>query len=144
MSDPKLPAAPESPSHRLDQLNSLLIHEVSQLVRREIEFDDGVFVTISRAIVAPDAESAKIFVSVFPDEKSESALKAITDRIMHIQGLLNKRLHMKFVPKLTFVLDHSEEKVASLNALLDAVEQDPTLTPLPKNGLLPPDEPAKV
>jgi|GEM_PF-570834 len=140
MADIQPAGAPESASHRLEQLNSLLVQEVSQLVRREVEFEDGVFVTISRAIVAPDAESAKVFVSVFPDEKSEGALKAITDRIMHLQGLLNKRLHMKFVPKLVFALDHAEEKVASLNALLDAVEKDPTLTPLPKNGLLPPEE----
>lgn len=124
-------------SRRVEQLNSLVQQEVSQLLKREIEFAHGVFVTVSRVSVADDAESAKIWVSVFPTEQSDSALETINRNIGQIQQLLNKRLVMKFVPKLTFALDHAEEKVASLNALLDAVAQDPTLTPVPKKGMLP-------
>jgi ribosome-binding factor A len=131
------PAA--EPSTRIQQLNSLVQQEVAVLLQREIEFTDGAFVTISRVEVAPDAESAKVWLSVFPEEKSDAALELVNRRIGHIQSLLNKRLVMKFVPKLTFVLDHAEEKVASLNALLNAVELDPTLTPVPKNGILPPE-----
>jgi ribosome-binding factor A len=130
----------EQPSHRIPQLNSLIQQEVASLMIKEIEFPDGVFVTVSRAEVAPDAESAKVWLSVFPNEQAEAALEIVNHRIAHLQAIINKRLVMKFVPKLTFMLDHAEEKVASLNALLDAVEKDPTLTPVPKKGMFPPED----
>jgi ribosome-binding factor A len=115
---------------RIDQLNSLLQQEVSQLIAREIEYPVGLFVTITRAEVAVDAESAKVWLSVLPDTRAAEALEITNHRIAHIQQLLNKRLVMKFVPKITFLLDHSQEKVASINAVLDALEKDPTLTPV--------------
>lgn len=134
-------AANNQPSRRIEQLNSLVQQEIAGLLLREIELPDGVFVTVSRTEVAADAESAKVWLSVFPSEQGEAVLGIINHRIAHLQAILNKRLVMKFVPKLTFHLDHAEEKVASLNALLDAVEKDPTLTPVPKKGLLPPENP---
>ena len=136
---PTGPVSANDPSRRIEQLNSLIQQEVAFLLEKEIEFPDGVFVTVTRVEVAADAESAKVWLSVFPDERSQSALDLVNHRIAHLQGILNRRLHMKFVPKLTFYLDHAEEKVASLNALLDAVAKDPTLTPVPKNGLPSPD-----
>lgn len=125
-------------SQRVEQLNSLVQQEVSALLIREVEFPLGVFVTVSKVSVSDDAESARVWISVFPTEQAEPSLALIQKRIVHIQHLLNKRLVMKFVPKLIFALDFTEEKVASLNALLDAVADDPTLTPLPK---APPDQP---
>ncbi len=134
------PQSTDGPSQRIQQLNVLIQREVAELILKEIELPDGVFLTVSRAEVAPDAESARVLLSIFPDEQSQAAFELVNKRIAHLQSILNKRLHMKFVPKLIFALDHTEESVASLNALLDAVAQDPTLTPVPKNGLLPPEQ----
>jgi ribosome-binding factor A len=138
MSTPPPPNdTPAGISRRVEQLNSLVQREVAALLLKEVEYAHGVFVTVSRVEVADDAESAKVWLSVFPTEQSEPTLEAINHKIVPIQQSLNKRLVMKFVPKLTFVLDYAEEKVASLNALLDAVAYDPTLTPVPKKGMFP-------
>ena len=64
------PASSDQPSHRIPQLNSLIQQEVASLLIKEVEFPDGVFVTVSRAEVAPDAESAKVWLSVFPNEQA--------------------------------------------------------------------------
>jgi ribosome-binding factor A len=117
-------------SQRIDQLNSLLQQELAQLIAREVECPVGLFVTISRVEVAADAESAKVWLSVLPDTRAAEALEAVNHRLPHLQQLLNKRLVMKFVPKITFFLDHTQEKVSSINAVLDALEKDPTLTPV--------------
>ena len=129
-------------SLRIEQLNSLVQREVAQLLQRELDLPHNVFVTVTRVSVADDAESAHVWISVFPTEKAEEVLAMITKRIGHVQQLLNKRLVMKFVPKLIFELDFAEEKVASLNALLDAVEHDPTLTPVPPETKSKPEEPS--
>ena len=74
--------------------------------------------------VADDATSAKVWISVWPAAKQESALRLITERIVDIQSQLNKKLVMKFVPKLTFLIDESGERAAQITKVLDAVAAD--------------------
>lgn len=111
-------------SQRIEQLNSLVQQEVAAIISREIEFPSGMFVTITRVIVADDAESAKVWISVLPDLHKEDALRIVTSRITDIQNILNKKLVMKFVPKLTFLIDESGEKAASITRVLDMVAAD--------------------
>lgn len=118
-------------SQRIDQLNALLLQEVATIVERDIERPEGVLVTISRASVADDAESVKLWISVWPFEQGEMMLKEIERNIVPIQDQLNKKLVMKFVPKIRFALDDSEEKAKAIHMLLDQVAHDPTLTPVP-------------
>lgn len=118
-------------SQRIDQLNALIQQEVAAIVERDIERPEGVLVTMSRASVADDAESAKVWISVWPFEQGEMMLKEIERNIVSIQDQLNKKLVMKFVPKLRFALDDSEEKAKAIHMLLDQVAHDPTLTPVP-------------
>ena len=118
-------------SQRIDQLNVLVQQEVAALIEREIERPEGGLVTVSRAGVADDAESAKVWISVWPFEQGEMMLKEIERNIVSLQDQLNKKLVMKFVPKLRFALDDSEEKAKAIHMLLDQVAHDPTLTPVP-------------
>ncbi|MBI5466991.1 MAG: ribosome-binding factor A, partial [Candidatus Kerfeldbacteria bacterium] len=107
-------------STRIEQLNSLVHQEVAGILSREIEFPSGMFVTVSRVLVADDAESAKVWISVLPALHKEDALKRIVARIADVQSVLNKRLVMKFVPKLTFLLVESNERAAHITQVLDS------------------------
>ena len=126
-------------SQRIDQLNALVQREVAMLVERDIERPEGVLVTITRVSVADDAESAKVWISVWPFEQGEMILASIERNIISLQDQLNKKLVMKFVPKLRFSLDAAEEKAKAIHELLDRVAHDPTLTPVPPAV---PEEPA--
>ena len=114
----------KAPSHRIEQLNSLVQREVAGLIRREIDFPIDTIVTVTRAKVADDAESAKVWISVLPFDQAEEALHLMKKRIGDIQHLLNKRLVMKFVPKLTFVLDSQEERADRLTHVLDTLTDE--------------------
>jgi ribosome-binding factor A len=110
-------------SKRIEQLNSLVQQEVAGLVARQIEFPLGTMVTVSGASVADDAESAKIWISVLPVEKSQLVMGILQGAIREIQRHLNRKLVMKFVPKITFVLDTAQERAAHVNAALDHIEE---------------------
>lgn len=116
--------ASENPSHRIEQLNSLVLQEVAAIVSREIEFPSGMFVTISNVKVADDAESAKVWISVLPALHQADALELLNSRIGDIQSVLNRKLVMKFVPKITFLIDESGEKAATITKVLDIVAAD--------------------
>lgn len=111
-------------SDRIAKLNSLVQQEVATILSRDVEFPRSFFVTVSRAEVADDAESAKIWISVMPATHEEAALKIIKGRIGDIQEILNKRLVMKFVPKLTFYVDSSTERAAQITSILDSMTSD--------------------
>lgn len=111
-------------SQRIEQLNSLVQQEVAGILSREVEFPSGMFVTVTKAEVADDAESAKVWISVLPALHQDDALRLVTSRIADIQRILNKKLVMKFVPKLTFLVDESGERAAAITKVLDSVAAD--------------------
>lgn len=111
-------------SQRIEQLNSLLMREVAAIISREIEFPSGTFVTVSKVDVADDAASAKVWISVLPALHQQDALDLLTARIGDLQAVLNKKLVMKFVPKLTFLIDESGERAAVITKVLDTVAAD--------------------
>jgi ribosome-binding factor A len=111
-------------STRIEQLNSLVHQEVAAAISREIEFPSGMFVTVSRVQVADDAESAKVWFSVLPALHQEDALALLNRRIADIQSVLNKKLVMKFVPKISFHIDETNEKADMITKVLDMVAAD--------------------
>ncbi len=108
-------------SERTAKLNSLVQQEVAGILSREIDFPRSYFVTVTRAEVADDAESAKVWISVLPETYEQSALDLVQANIGTIQAVLNKRLVMKFVPKLTFRLDHAQERASYITSVLDSM-----------------------
>ena len=90
-------------SQRVDQLNALVQQHVAGILEREMEWPKGVLVTVTRALVADDAESAKIFLSVWPYDQGEAMVREVEHKIADIQQVLNRTLVMKFVPKIRFV-----------------------------------------
>lgn len=118
-------------SQRVEQLNTLVQQHVATILEREMEWPVGVLVTVTRASVADDAESAKIWLSVWPYDQGQAMLREVEKNIVNIQQILNKTLVMKFVPKIRFDLDDTAEKAKAITELLDRVAEDPTLTPVP-------------
>ena len=97
-------------SKRTDQVSQLLISEVNNIIVRDVELPRDSLVTLTRAEVAPDLKSATLFISVLPDTKQGSALAALQKTSGHIQHLLNRKLTMKFVPRISWEIDSGELK----------------------------------
>lgn len=107
---------------RIAKLNSLVMKEVAATMARQVELPPGVVVTISRVKVADDAETAKVWISVLPADQASTALAAIEKQISDIQHTLNRRLFMKFVPKLMFRLDDGPDRADRINRVLDSLK----------------------
>ena len=59
-------------SYRLKQLNNLIQQLFSEILQKESNFSDEVFISVSKVEVSKDLANAKVFISVFP---------AVTDEI---------------------------------------------------------------
>jgi len=104
-------------SQRIQQVNALIKQQVSQLLLREIDFAD-ILVTITNVDTSPDLKNAKIRISVIPNDKSDLALEIIKRNIYNLQQELNKKLHLKFVPKISFEIDQIESKAQRIEEIL--------------------------
>ena len=89
---------------RILRVNELLRKELSRIVLESVELPESVFVTIAQAVSSPDLQHAKIYVTIIPEERSQQALAVLSKNIFEIQQKLNKRLVMRPIPKIEFVL----------------------------------------
>jgi len=104
-------------SLRVKRVNELLKHEISQLLLKEIDFYD-ILVTITEIETSPDLRYAKVKISVLPQEKNELIIETINKNIFQIQQKLNKKLHMKPIPRIRFEIDQAEIKAQRIEELL--------------------------
>ena len=109
-------------SQRILRVNQLIKQEIGQLLSREIDFAN-VLVTITQVETSPDLRQAKIKISIMPIEKSESVLKILEKNIYHLQQILNKKLKMRTVPKIRFVIDQAEAKAQRIEEILGKMKK---------------------
>ena len=102
---------------RIKRVNELIKQEISKILLKEIDFDN-ILVTVTNTDTSPDLKNCKIRISVIPIEKNELALKIIERNIYNLQQELNKRLHLKFVPKIRFEIDQIEAKAQRIEEIL--------------------------
>ena len=107
---------------RIDSVNSLLKREVSKILQREISFPAGILVTLTKAEATANLIEAKIYISAFPEDKSEDVLKILKKEVPGIQKEINKKLNMRPVPKIIFVLDKNSSAVGRVEELLNQLK----------------------
>lgn len=103
---------------RSERVASLIQSELSQIILREVEFPQGVLVTIASMDLDKKMERAIIGVSVIPSEKSDIVLKMLTNRTGYLQMLLLKKINIKPMPQLVFAIDRGYEHAANIEKLL--------------------------
>ncbi|MDD5589994.1 MAG: ribosome-binding factor A [Candidatus Portnoybacteria bacterium] len=106
-------------SHRIARVNEVIKEEVGRIILEQEDFGSEVFLTILSVDSSPDLTHSNIMVSVFPSKKSQSVLKILNHDIFDIQQELNKKLNMRPVPKIRFVLTETEEEAEKIEKILE-------------------------
>ncbi len=104
---------------RLAKVNDLLRDEISAIIRKEFMWPAGTLVTVTRVETAADLKNAKVFISVFPKDQQAAVISEFKKRTFLFQKTLNKKLVMRYIPRVHFNLDDREEKTAHLEELLN-------------------------
>lgn len=105
-------------ANRIEKINSLIKQQISEIISRELNIKPGVFLTVSKVDTTKDIRYTKIFVSVFPEKETKYALKTLENEIYNLQGILNKKLHLKNFPKIEFVIDTTGIKADEIEKTL--------------------------
>jgi len=105
-------------SERMRKVNSVIKREVSELIIKNIDFKPNVFVTVSKVDTTSDLRYTRIFVRVFPHTDIDYAMKTLEHEKFAIQKILHKQLHLKILPKISFLHDKTGDDVDELERLL--------------------------
>lgn len=108
-------------STRISKINELIRQHVNDIIIKDLSLKGGVFVTIAKVDTTPDLRYTRIFVSIFPESERDYVMKTLEKEIYKIQGTLNKKLHMRPLPKIVFQLDTTEEKADEIEKLLKEI-----------------------
>ena len=103
---------------RAEKLSEAVRREINEILLRELSFKPGVFVTLTRVDTSSDLRYTHLFLSIFPEQETQYVLEGLKKEIYKIQGLLNKKLRMRPLPKIVFKLDTSEIEAEKIEKLL--------------------------
>lgn len=107
---------------------------VNHTIRRELgslieELNDprlSVMTSVTSVDVNRDLSIAKVYVTVLgTEEEQELSLEALRSAAIRLQMLVSKRIEIRKMPRLTFILDDQLQSGADMNQLIDqAIAED--------------------
>lgn len=99
--------------------------EISEMLHRDLKDEriSGV-VSITDVECTADCRSARIYVSVYGDDKAQAdTMEALKVHAGKIRGELCRRLQLRFAPEINFKLDTSLERGARVSELISRISK---------------------
>jgi ribosome-binding factor A len=77
-------------------------------------------ISVTTVRISPDLGLAKVYLSIFPSDKSEETLELVKMSSKNIRRILGKRVgkQLRIVPELAFFIDDSLDYIENLDNLL--------------------------
>lgn len=104
---------------RVDKLDSILLKEISTIILQDINDPKLGFPTVTEVDVAPDLNTAKVYVSFLgKNYKKRDGIEALRKAKGYIKSQLAKRLKLRKIPDLHFVVDDTLDKAERIEEIL--------------------------
>ncbi len=110
--------------NRVEKVNSLLEHEIGKILLKDFAFSPEILVTLTRVDTSSNLIEAKVFISVYPEEKTAGILNALQKSVYDVQYKINRTLRMRPVPKIKFVKDENISKAGKVEEALGKLKKE--------------------
>ncbi len=109
-------------SHRVQRVRLQLLRELGEIVQRLRDPRLGFVTVMDVEIPSDDLSHATLFISVLGDAtEQEHAMAALESALGYIRRELARRLTIRHVPELAVRYDHTSERAARVNAIIDGL-----------------------
>jgi ribosome-binding factor A len=83
------------------------------------------FTTVTAVRVTRDLRYARVFISVLGShDEQDATMRGLKSATPFLRGRLGKEMRVRYLPELTFELDHGPEEADRLERLLAKLHQD--------------------
>lgn len=105
---------------RQNKISRLIQKELSEIFLLQTKAMNGVLVSVSVVRISPDMSVARVYLSVFPSEKSDEIVKNTNDNAKSIRFELGTRVRhqLRIIPELKFFVDDSLDYIEKIDELL--------------------------
>ena len=105
---------------RQNKIARLIQKELSEIFLLQTKSMPGVLVSVSIVRISPDMSYARVYLSVFPSERSEEIVKNINANMKSIRFELGIRVRhlLRIIPELKFFVDDSLDYAEKIDELL--------------------------
>ena len=118
-------------TRRIEKANQAVKEVVSLQILHVLRDPRIGHVTVTKAEVAPDFKSAKVYVSVLGDRKKQSlTLHGLESARGHLQSKVADRLQSRNTPILRFVIDSALAKSQETQRILEQLREAGELEPI--------------
>lgn len=112
--------------NRMDSINSLLKREISKVISQELKDPRlAKFITIMEVDTSRNLQSSSVFVSVMGDDSDKyKTLKGLNSANRFVQKILQRRLSMRKIPTIKFLLDDTLDRAENLFKLMNTAQEN--------------------
>lgn len=105
---------------RQNKIARLIQKELSEIFLLQTKSMPGVLVSVSIVRISLDMSYARVYLSVFPSERSEEIVKNINANMKSIRFELGNRVRhqLRIIPELKFFVDDSLDYAEKIDELL--------------------------
>jgi len=115
-------------STRQKKIASLLQRDLAEIFRGTAASDfPGTLITVSKVRVSPDLGLCRVYLSVFPTDRSELVMAFCEEHAPKLRAALAKKVRnqLRIIPALHYHLDDSMEYEANIDRLLREGGENP-------------------
>lgn len=94
---------------------------LSEAIRvKGMAFFGGALVSVSGVKISPDLSVARVYLSIYPSDKTEAVMATIAENARSLRGELGHKMgkQLRIIPELNFFIDNSLDYVEHLDELL--------------------------
>ena len=105
---------------RQNKISRLIQKELSEIFLLQTKAMNGVLVSVSVVRISPDMSVARVYLSIFPSEKSKEIVENINNNTKSIRFELGTRVRhqVRKIPELSFFIDDSLDYIEKIDQLL--------------------------
>ena len=107
---------------RTDRISSEVMREVERIIREDVSDPrtDCMF-SVTHVDVTRDLRYAKVYISVYEEEKREPMMKALRSAAGFVRHNVGRRVQLRYTPELLFELDTTIEYGVHIASLINQV-----------------------
>jgi ribosome-binding factor A len=106
---------------RQSKVSRLLQRDLGEIFQVESRnLFGGKMISVTTVRISPDLGLAKVYLSIFPSEKSEETLEVVRMNTKNVRRILGRRVgkQLRIVPELAFFVDDSLDYIENIDNLL--------------------------
>jgi ribosome-binding factor A len=112
-------------SIRTEKVAEEIKHRVSDVLTKDLAELNLGLVTVTKVRVSRDLKNAKIYLSFIGNkEPAETCIEKINYRKKHIRMHLSSKIHLRFIPELSFYYDDTIEYASKIDELIKQIHKD--------------------